>query len=77
MCLPVRPTLSTSLRRTEGCAISRGLAGGLTKPEVTHGWKQNIEAPTKNTSSLHRLAKIGYLGIATWPSFSKNSLKTC
>ena len=59
MCLPVLPTLSTSFKRTDGWAISRGLAGGFTKPEVTQGWKQNIEAPTKNTSSLHLLAKIG------------------
>ena len=59
MCLPVLPTLSTSLRRIEGCSTSRGLAGGSTKPEVIHGWKQNIEAPTKNTSSLHLLAKVG------------------
>ena len=77
MCLPVLPTLSTSFKRTEGCSISKGFAGGLTIPEVTHGWKQNIEAPTKNTSSLHLLAKIGYLLIGVCPSFSKNSLKTC
>jgi hypothetical protein len=43
----------------DGCSTSRGLAGGSTKPDVIHGWKQNIEAPTKNTSSLHLLAKVG------------------
>ena len=77
MCLPVRPTLSTSLSLIEGWAISIGFAGGFTRPEVIQGWKQKIDAPTKNTSSLHLLAKTGYLWTCVCPSLSKNSLKTC